>query len=109
VHFDLPTWCFPRSPGRAATLRPEQALGGRIVEAERTLARAFAAGRIDQASLQAQVGAIATLQGERRAVHLAAHLTQRALLTPEQVARYDALRGYQGGATPPGGHPHGRH
>jgi Spy/CpxP family protein refolding chaperone len=86
-----------------------QALGGRIIEAERTLDRAFAAGRIDQASLQAQVGIIATLQGELRAVHLAAHLTQRALLTPEQVARYDALRGYQGGATPPGGHSHGRH
>ena len=86
-----------------------QALGGGIIEAERTLDRAFAAGRIDQASLQSQVGAIATLQGELRAVHLAAHLTQRALLTSEQVARYDALRGYQGGATPPDAHSRGRH
>jgi Spy/CpxP family protein refolding chaperone len=86
-----------------------QALGGRIIEAERTLDQTFVAGQIDPTSLQAQVGAIATLQGELRAVHLAAHLAQRALLTSEQVARYDALRGYLGGATPPGGHSHGRH
>jgi Spy/CpxP family protein refolding chaperone len=86
-----------------------QGLGARIIEAERALDRAFAAGHVDPASLQSQVGTIATLQGELRAVHLAAHLAQRALLTPEQVARYDVLRGYQGGAMPPGGHPHGRH
>jgi hypothetical protein len=60
-----------------------QALGARIIEAERTLDQTFVAGRVDPTSLQTQVGAIATLQGELRAVHLAAHLAQRALLTPQ--------------------------
>jgi hypothetical protein len=40
--------------------------------------------------------------------NLAAHLETRALLSQEQIARYDALRGYGGGAPPPGHdhHPH---
>jgi Spy/CpxP family protein refolding chaperone len=71
-----------------------QPIGQRIIEAERILDRAFASGRIDAAMLQDQVNAIAALQGELRIVHLETHLTQRALLTSEQIARYDALRGY---------------
>jgi Spy/CpxP family protein refolding chaperone len=72
-----------------------RALGAQIVEAERDLDRAFAAGRIDAADLRVRVSAIAVLQGELRAVHLDAHLIQRSLLTPEQIARYNAVRGYQ--------------
>jgi hypothetical protein len=75
-------------------------IGRQIVEAERTLDRAFAHGAIEPATLQSQVGAIATLQGELRAVHLEAHLAQHALLTPEQITRYDVLRGYRGNSTP---------
>jgi hypothetical protein len=75
-------------------------IGRQIVEAERTLDRAFANGAIEPATLQSQVGAIATLQGELRAVHLEAHLAQHALLTPEQITRYDVLRGYRGNSTP---------
>lgn len=71
-----------------------RALGAQIVEAERDLDRAFADGRIDAADLRIRVNAIAVLQGELRAVHLDAHLTQRSLLTPEQIARYNAVRGY---------------
>ena len=85
-----------------------QTFGVRIIEAERNLDQAFVAGRIDPTSLRSQLAAIATLQGELRAIHLEAHLAQRSLLTPEQVARYDALRGYGGGAMHPVGHSHGR-
>ena len=85
-----------------------QTLGVRVIEAERNLDQAFVAGRIDPTSLRSQLAAIATLQGELRAIHLEAHLAQRSLLTPEQVARYDALRGYGGGAMHPVGHSHGR-
>ena len=74
-------------------------IGRQIIEAERTLDRAFANAAIEPATLRSQVGAIATLQGELRAVHLEAHLAQHALLTPEQVARYDVLRGYRGNST----------
>lgn len=69
-------------------------LGRKIIDAERDLDHAFAEQRIDAASLKARVGAIAALQGELRAVHLATHLTQRELLSPHQVARYNELRGY---------------
>ena len=56
--------------------------------------------------MRAETAAIAGLQGRLRAVHLAAHLETRALLSAEQIARYDALRGYAGNATPAGHHHH---
>lgn len=84
-------------------------LGAEILEAERALDRAFAEQRIDDASLRAATAALAALTGRLRAVHLAAHLEQRALLRPEQVAAYNARRGY--GAAPAGAphRGHGRH
>ena len=82
-------------------------IGRQIIEAERTLDRAFANGGLEPATLRSQVRAIATMQGELRAVHLEAHLAQRSLLTPEQIARYDALRGYRGNSTPHDTRHHG--
>jgi len=82
-------------------------IGRQIIEAERTLDRAFANGAIEPATLQSQIRAIAILQGELRAVHLEAHLAQRSLLTPEQAAQYDVLRGYRGNATPHDPRRHG--
>lgn len=80
-------------------------LGAEIVAAERELDLAFAGGTIDDDQLQRQTAAIAELQGRLRAIHLAAHLATRAVLTPEQVERYDALRGYAGGHDPARHHP----
>lgn len=82
-------------------------IGRQIIEAERALDRAFAHGAIEPATLRSQVGAIATLQGELRAVHLEAHLAQHALLAPEQITRYDVLRGYRGSLMPRDSHRHG--
>ena len=82
-------------------------IGGQIIEAERTLDRTFADGRIEPAMLRSQVNAIATLQGDLRAVHLEAHLAQRSLLTPEQISRYDVLRGYRGNPMSHGSRRHG--
>jgi Spy/CpxP family protein refolding chaperone len=78
----------------AAVRHKARALGVQIVEAERDLDRAFAGGRIDATDLRTRVNAIAALQGELRAVHLEAHLAERSLLSPEQIARYNAARGY---------------
>lgn len=83
-------------------------LGLEIVAAERRLDQAFASSSIGPDMLRAETAAIAELQGKLRAVHLAAHLETRALLSPEQIARYDALRGYAGGAAAPA-HDHHRH
>jgi hypothetical protein len=71
-----------------------QRVGMKIIEAERNLDTAFADRRIDAATLSDQIGQIATLRGELRAVHLQTHLAQRMLLTPQQIDRYDMLRGY---------------
>jgi Spy/CpxP family protein refolding chaperone len=73
-------------------------LGAAIIEAEQALDRDFAARRIDDAALQAKLSRLAALNGELRYVHLRTHLAQAALLTPEQIRQYDALRGYAGGA-----------
>jgi Spy/CpxP family protein refolding chaperone len=81
-------------------------IGRQIIEAERALDRAFADGRIEPAMLRSQVNVIAILRGNLRAVHLETHLAQRSLLTPEQISRYDVLRGYAGDQTP---HAHRQH
>jgi Spy/CpxP family protein refolding chaperone len=82
------------------------ALGAQIIAAERELDRAFADTTIDSESLQQRTQTIARLHGALRAIHLNAHLDQRALLTPAQVQRYMALRGYAGAAPGPHNHPH---
>jgi Spy/CpxP family protein refolding chaperone len=91
-----------------AKMREEAvSIGRQIIEAERTLDRAFADARIEPATLRSQLDAIAILQGHLRAVHLETHLAQRSLLTPEQISRYDVLRGYGDSRAPPDSHRHG--
>lgn len=88
-----------------------QRIGAELLAAEQALDRAFAERRIDDAALQAQLGAIATLQGELRYVHLRTHLTQATLLTAQQRVRYDQLRGYAPARATPEAGPgaHGMH
>ncbi|HXH13754.1 MAG TPA: Spy/CpxP family protein refolding chaperone [Alphaproteobacteria bacterium] len=85
-------------------------LGQQIVAQERELDRLFADHNAAGPKLQAVVREIARLQGELRLVHLQAHVDMKALLSPEQVATYDALRGYGTPAHPsaPLQHRHGR-
>lgn len=83
-------------------LEAARALGARIVSAERDLDAAFAAGGIDADLLTRSATAIGRMNGELRALHLAAHLETTALLRPEQVRAYQALRGYGDGSI--GGH-----
>ena len=54
--------------------------------------------------LTAETAAIAEIKGRLRAVHLAAHLETRRLLSTEQVTQYNRLRGYSETGTP--GHDH---
>jgi Spy/CpxP family protein refolding chaperone len=71
-----------------------RALGRQLVEAERELDQAFASRQLDAASLSARMQRIGALQAAIRNAHLQTHLTQTALLTPAQIARYNQLRGY---------------
>ena len=85
-------------------------LGAQLVAQERELDEAFRMGTLTPAQLNTRTEAIGALQGRLRAVHLAAHLEMRAVLTGPQIATYDALRGYaDGGAAPDAGHQHGTH
>jgi Spy/CpxP family protein refolding chaperone len=79
-------------------------IGQRIVAKEVELNRLFASGVVDNAKLDATLADIGRLQGDLRAAHLRAHLEQKKLLTPEQIAKYDELRGYTSAASG-GEHP----
>lgn len=83
------------------------ALGERLIEAEADLDRQLAGKTVTEASLTDGVYGVAALQGALRAAHLRYHLATLELLTPDQTARYAALRGY-GGAQPAPGHHQGR-
>ena len=72
-------------------------LGGLIVEQERRLDAMFAAGDAEAGRVRETAREIARLQGDLRFAHLQAHLEMRRILTPEQVSRYDELRGYRTG------------
>jgi hypothetical protein len=81
-----------------------RAIGAQRVEAERTLEQLFRSGEAGQAALADAVRTAAALEGEYRLSHLETHRRTRALMTDEQVARYDALRGYS--SKSPAGHKH---
>jgi len=68
--------------------------GERLIAGEQALEKAFRNRSIDRDSLRQMLTAIASSRSELRYVHLAAHLETLPLLTDEQVARYQELRGY---------------
>lgn len=81
--------------------------GAALIEVERELDRQFANATITRDGLRKTLARIARLQAEVRSAHLAAHIEQRALLTPAQIAKYDRLRGYTADAA--GDAPRHRH
>lgn len=76
-----------------------RAIGAKLVESEQTLEVLFRSGKVDHAQLAEAVRRAASLEGEYRLSHLETHRRLRAILTDEQVARYDGLRGYESDAT----------
>lgn len=81
-------------------------LGAALVEAERALDQAFASGRADAQEVRQATARIGALEAQLRFEHLKTHLAQAALLAPEQVRRYIALRGYGTAASEGAGHGH---
>jgi Spy/CpxP family protein refolding chaperone len=74
--------------------------GAELVERERALDQLFQKGGISPDHLTTETARIAELQGRLRSVHLSAHLETRALLTADQIAMYQHLRGYGGQVAP---------
>ena len=74
-----------------------KAIGLKRVDAEWQLDALFRSGKADERSVADAVRSAAILEGDYRLSHLETHRRLRALLTEEQVKRYDELRGYGGG------------
>ena len=74
------------------------ALGRELVDEERALDRLFASRSASAPLLESSLARIGRLQGQVRQVHLEAHIEQTALLTREQIEKYNGLRGYGGGS-----------
>ena len=70
------------------------ALGRQLIEAERALDRLFAEKQATPQSVSAATQTAGAIEGELRAVHLRYHLVMMDVLTAEQVASYNGLRGY---------------
>ena len=81
-------------------------LGHALIEQERELDQQFASKAATQESVAAILQRIGELQAKVRGAHLQAHLAQREILTPLQVAKYQELRGYAGANTNQGNHQH---
>lgn len=79
--------------------------GKALIDKEQELDRRFASTAITPEELRSLLEQIGKLQAEVRRAHLHAHLQQRAVLSGEQVAKYDSLRGYGSGQ----GHSHSGH
>ena len=86
-----------------------RSLGAKLIEREAALDRLFAGGEITPERLNEEMAAIGKVQARLRAAHLQAHIETRAILSTEQVAQYNRLRGYEEPASTPahhGGHRH---
>ncbi|WP_088347060.1 MULTISPECIES: periplasmic heavy metal sensor [Rhodomicrobium] len=68
--------------------------GTALIEAETRLNALFATGKIDPQSLGVALGQIGAAQSALRQTHLVAHLHTRDLLSQQQAAAYNRLRGY---------------
>jgi Spy/CpxP family protein refolding chaperone len=69
-------------------------LGAEVVRLERELDALFAERRATPQLVDAKLAEVAAAQARYRGSHLKTHLEAAKLLTSEQIARYDALRGY---------------
>ncbi|MBL8345315.1 MAG: periplasmic heavy metal sensor, partial [Rubrivivax sp.] len=70
------------------------AAGDEFVSAERELDRLFKSKAANPQQLTKALARVAQAQAKLRGSHLQAHLEQVRILTPEQVAKYNSLRGY---------------
>jgi Spy/CpxP family protein refolding chaperone len=81
-------------------------LGASLIAQERQLNDSFANHTITLTSLQTSTQEIGTTQAALRAAHLKYHLSTAEILTSEQVAQHNELRGYKSDKAPAHGHDH---
>ncbi|MGI9024315.1 MAG: Spy/CpxP family protein refolding chaperone [Burkholderiaceae bacterium] len=81
---------FDRMAGVAKTI------GAAILDKERALDAHFARNDAGPAEVERSIDEIARLQGQLRFTHIDAHMRTAHVLTADQIAAYDRLRGYDG-------------
>jgi Spy/CpxP family protein refolding chaperone len=79
-------------------------LGAKLLDQEAALDQQFANHSITPETLKAETAEIGATQGALRNTHLKYHLETAQILTPDQMQRYAALRGY--GSVMPMEHQH---
>jgi hypothetical protein len=87
--------------------REAQEAGERFIAAEAAIEAAFRERKLSPDRLRVLIDSSADARAELRFIHLSRHLETLPLLSTEQVARYNVLRGYAGGdpcASVPEGH-----
>jgi len=72
------------------------AAGEQLIAAEQDMDKMFSSRTATEQRLSEHLAKVAEAQARLRGVHLQAHLEQVRILRPEQVARYNKLRGYGG-------------
>ncbi len=105
---------IPLSPGQVAAITAifgnmrvaAITEGKRLIAREETLEKAFRNANVNDRLLRELLSEIGQARTALRYVHLAAHLKTRPLLSDDQIARYNILRGYAGDpcTNPPKGH-----
>lgn len=79
-------------------MRSEAIMAGEMyLQAEFALDEAFESGIVNPDLLEKLLNESAEALASLRLVHLSAHLATKPLLTPQQVQRYNELRGYSEG------------
>jgi Spy/CpxP family protein refolding chaperone len=68
--------------------------GERLIAAETALENAFAKGAINEVSLRGLLAESESARTELRFIHLSQHFKTVQYLKPEQIKRYNILRGY---------------
>lgn len=76
-----------------------KAVGHQVIDAERSLDDLFSSNTATSETLMAALSKISLLQMQLRGLHLEAHIEQVRILSPEQIANYQVLRGYAGSKT----------
>ena len=86
-----------------------RSLGETIIAKETLLEESYSSGAATPADTRSVLDDLARLQAELRYTHLSAHLAMRSVLSADQIAKYDTLRGYADGTVAPAGHHPMRH
>lgn len=71
-------------------------IGSEILDLEAQLDRVFATRVADRQAVSGLLSELSNRNGQLRAVHILAHMDNTAVLSAEQIATYDILRGYRG-------------